>query len=220
MSHNKIKIGNAEPNKNSEISPSLGDLSNVSISSPQANQGLVYNGSTWESGSIGGGSEYIFLGEGASNDYSNTGNTGSVGVGDYWYIYDSSPQNTISNATLNVVSSTNWIESVTLPAGHYVFEAQFNCVLSATGGLTVAIYTTAGNRISANAYIGDALGNDDPASTLSASVEITSTMVSNNDNKIMLRVIAASNVAGYTGSPSQSNVPSEFNLLYIRKVGS
>ncbi len=221
MSHNKIKIGNAEPNKNSELSPSLNDLSNVSANSPQGGQGLVYNANgTWELGSIGGSTEYIFIGEGASDNYSNTGNTGSISVGNKWYIYDSSPQNTISGATLNTVSGTNWVESVTLPAGHYVFESQFNCVLSATGGLTLALYTTTGSRLSANAYIGDNLGSNDPSSTLSASVEITSAMVSNNQNIIMLYVVSATNVAGYTGTPAQGTTPSEYNLLFIRKVAT
>ena len=218
MSHNKVKIGTAEPDIDGNISPSLNDLSNVSISSPQSGHSLVYNGSSWETGAISGSTSYIFIGEGASNDYSNTGNTGNISVGNKWYLYDSSPQNTISGSTINKVSGTHWVETVTLPAGNYVFEAQFNCVLSATGGLTLALYTSTGSRLSANAFIGDNLTSSTPSSTISASVEITSTMVSNNQNLIQLQVIAASNVAGYTGSPSQGNIPSEFNLLYIRKV--
>ena len=218
MSHNKVKIGTAEPDIGGNIAPSLSDLSNVSISSPQSGHSLVYNGSSWETGAISGSTSYIFIWEGASDDYSNTGNSGNISVGNKWYLYDSSPQNTISGSTINKVSGTHWVETVTLPAGTYVFEAQFNCVLSATGGLTLALYTSTGSRLSANAFIGDSLASSTPSSTISASVEITSTMVSNNQNLIQLQVITASNVAGYTGSPSQGNTPSEFNLLYIRKV--
>ena len=218
VSHNKVKIGTSEPNINGEMTPSLSDLSNVSISSPQSGHSLVYNGSSWASGDVSSSTPYIFIGEGASNDYSNTGNTGNISVGHKWYLYDSSPKNTISGATINKVSGTHWIETVTLPVGYYILESQFNCNLSATGGLTLAIYNSTGTRFSSNAFIGDSLTSSTPSSTLTASFEITSSMVSGGNNSIQLSVIGVSNVAGYTGTPSQGNIPSEFNLLYIRKV--
>ena len=212
MSHNKVKIGSASPDITGGISPSLDDLSDVSISGPQSGHSLVYDGSAWGSSAISGSTSYIFIGEGASNAYSNTGNSGAISVGDKWYLYDSSPQNTISNATINKVSGTHWVENVTLPSGNYVFEGQFNCQLSATGGLTLALYDTSGNRLSANAYIGDSLSATTPPSTISASFGITS------NTTIQLQVVSLSNVADYTGLVSQGNVPSEHNLLYIRKV--
>lgn len=48
MSHNKIKIGSAEPSVSGAIDVTLNDLSNVSASSPANDQYLVYSGSSFD----------------------------------------------------------------------------------------------------------------------------------------------------------------------------
>ena len=222
MSHNEQKIGTAKPTIAGVITPSLSDLSDVSASSPNANDTLQYSGGSWSpvaSSGLSASTQYIYVGSGESNDYANTGNTGAVSVGDYWYVYDSSPAENISGASLNKVSGTNWVESVSLPAGHYVIEAQFHSAFTASGGLTLRAQTTTGSVLSAAAFIGADLSTDPQASLISARFEITSAMVSSNANKVALKVYDASNVAGYTGTtPTQGNTPSEYTYIYLRKV--
>ena len=47
MSHNKIKVGGQSPNTNGEITVALDNLSDVSASSPSANQVLKYMTDSW-----------------------------------------------------------------------------------------------------------------------------------------------------------------------------
>lgn len=46
MSHNKVKIGSAIPDRASELSVALGDLNNVSESTLQNGDYLIYNSTT------------------------------------------------------------------------------------------------------------------------------------------------------------------------------
>ena len=52
MSHNKVKVAGKSPNQEGDISVSLNDLNDVSITSVSTNQGLKYNGGTWANDSI------------------------------------------------------------------------------------------------------------------------------------------------------------------------
>ena len=47
MSHNKLKVGTAEPNITSSMSINVADLNDVS-GTPTTSQYLKYNGSSWE----------------------------------------------------------------------------------------------------------------------------------------------------------------------------
>jgi len=52
MSHNKVKVAGKSPSQTGDISVSLNDLNNVSITSVSTNEGLKYNGATWVNDSI------------------------------------------------------------------------------------------------------------------------------------------------------------------------
>ena len=92
MSHNDIKIGTSEPNRQGDLSVSIGDISDVSVSSPVDGEVLKFSGTAWSNSSSSVSGQYIWIGQGESNSYSNTGNTGAVSNGDAWYPYDSSPK--------------------------------------------------------------------------------------------------------------------------------
>ena len=64
--------------------------------------------------------------------------------------------NTISNATITKVSGTDWIESVTLPAGKYLVHGQW-CPSFSSAGLSIGgLYSTTSNAyVSELSSIGD-----------------------------------------------------------------
>ena len=226
MAHNNNKIGAASPNREGVITPQLNDLDNVSINAASSNQVLKWNSSnsTWENGAPPASTPYMFIGAGESNDYSNTGNTGAISSGDAWYLYDTSPQNNIPGATITKIASTDWIDYVTLPAGHYIVDAQFYATWTASGYLTAALYHSTnstpswGTRLSANGYIGATLNTNAISNVITGHFEITSTMVSNGQNNVRMQVVTSSNLAPYSGTPSQGTTPAEFNYLFLRQV--
>jgi len=131
MSHNKLTIGTATSDRTSSLSTSLSDLDDVSSTAPNSNEFLKWSGSEWEGGAGGGSSTgVIFIGEGSSQNYSGTNPAVGVDVS----LYDSSPINTISGAS--ITPSSNWISSVTLPAGTYLFEASVALTFTTTSTAT------------------------------------------------------------------------------------
>lgn len=130
MSHNKFKVSTVSADRTSSISLDLGDLGDVSSTSPSSGEFLEWGGTEWAGATPSGGSSgVIFIGEGASQDYNNSSSASSI-LGTNVEFYDSSPINTISGAT--ITSSSNWISSVTLPAGTYLFEAAIALTFSTT----------------------------------------------------------------------------------------
>ena len=124
MSHNRIKVGSAEPNSSGVISPELNDLSNVS-GSPSDGQVLKYNSSAWAPASESSGSaiEYIFYGHGESESYSDSP-ASNLNANSTVYIYDSSGVNTITGASVSTTATSGggggvWLGSVTIPSGTY-----------------------------------------------------------------------------------------------------
>ena len=230
MSHNDTKIGSAKPDRQGDISPSINDLGDVAVVSAASNQVLKYNSTSgdWENGGAPTNAPYMFIGAGESNDYSNTGNTGAISTGDAWYLYDSSPRNTISGASITKIGSTDWIDHVTLPAGHYVVDAQCYAEWSASGFLEFALFrstsatptwsTGATTQLSARAYIGAAISVNAFSNVVTGHFEITSAMVTAGENRVRVQVTSSSNLKSYDGATSQGTTPSEFNYLFIRQV--
>lgn len=135
MSHNSTKIGSSTPSRTSDVAINLGDLTDVSAGSPGAGDVLVWGGASWGAGGLmSAGSEMIFIGDGASNDYYTSGSNPAANVD--VNLHALSPINTIVGATINVETSPplgeNWIKSVTLPAGTYMFEAALALTFSVT----------------------------------------------------------------------------------------
>jgi hypothetical protein len=213
MSHNKIKIGSATPDQNGDVTLNLTDLSDVS-GTPSVDQFLKYNGSGWEP--VPGGSissvEYIFIGRGEASAYSNSPHgTGSFSSSDTIYVYDTAPSNTITGAT--ITKTSDWIESITLPAGNYAVSGQTNLIFSSSGYAAFGFYDSSNNRLSQLGVIGEnrssgAGGGGDLAYSI---LELTASTT------IKLRLYAISGTID-TGS-NQGNTPSEAGLIVIEKLG-
>ena len=218
MSHNKIKVAGQEPNVSGEISVSLDNLSNVNITSIADDQVLQYDSSSseWKNETLSGSTatvQYIQIGQGESNAYSNSGLT-TINANDEFRLYDSSPQNTITGATITNYLSTNWIEYVTLPAGTYQMIAQTRVEFSASGYFVyrfVSDPTGTPVDIGPYAVIGD--NADNYAQGVSQTLQAHFTLASSSN--VGFQVHAVSNVDTVA---NQGNTVSEFSYLFIEKV--
>jgi len=173
MSHNILKVDNQAPDANGNFTvtgKTLSDLNDVTITSVSTDHALKYNGTAWVNGNLpAGGSSYISIGNGEASNYTGTGladeyqpgkNRSGEGyanaVGCFTYFYDTAPLNTISNATITKVSGTDWIESITLPAGKYFVQGQWVPSFSSTGLSIGGLYSTTSNAyVSELASVGD-----------------------------------------------------------------
>ena len=210
MSHNINTLNGAEPNRAGEITQALNDLSDVSASSPNAGEVLLYSGGTWSASSASSASGgLINIGAGESNAYSNTG-ASSIGAGSDLYFYDSGATNTITGSTINYVTSTNWASSVELPAGNFMIWVRYGAEFSSTGYLGFAIYDSANTQLSNYAMIGaDTTTYHLPPSVLQVRLELTATTI------IKIRGLYGS---GLDTVSNQGNTPAEFSQLTILKV--
>lgn len=181
MSHNKIKLGTAEPNRAGELSPDLSDLNNVSSTAPTSGQYLKYNStsSEWEpdAGTSSSGStvSHIWIGEGASQTYPEAwANTNGV------YFYSSStPVNTITGATVSSSDTySNWYDTFNLPAGTYLIYARAQGDFSSSSGQFKYTVNAGGTDQAASGFSSDLSNtNQNPAIaqalfTLSGSADV------------------------------------------------
>jgi hypothetical protein len=217
MSHNTTKVKNVSADVSSDIDLSIDDLV---TGSPSDGDTISYTSGAWgftATSGLSGNAAYLLVGRGESNDYSNSGATGSPAVGDAWYFYDTSPDNQIG-ATLNITS--DWITSIDLPVGKYIVECQIYCEFTASGRLGTRLYRH-NTQISSTGTIGDSLTySDNQGSNCIGHIEITSSHVTNATNRLELRIDSLLNVADYTGAgTTQGTTPSQFSYLLILKVG-
>lgn len=217
MSHNKLKIGTATPNKSGEMTVGLNDLSDVSAASPATDDLLQYNSTTgeWSNAVVAGASAgYIWIG-GKANAYSDSPAT-SLAANQTIYIWDDAPINTISGSSISVTSGSidpyenDWVQTITLPAGKYVIRAQTSFVFSASGYAVYQIFTGS-TAVSGYGVVGTNRGtNYGPSnSTAIAFVDISTNTTYN------LEMTTSSNVDTVT---AQGNTPSEYGLIYIEKL--
>lgn len=211
MSHNKIKVGTATPNASGDVTLNLTNLSDVS-GTPSTDQYLKYDGSGWTpvSAAAGGEVEFIFIGHGESNAYSNSphGSGAFTSVSDL-YVYDTTPTNTITGAT--ITSSSNWISSITLPAGNYLVSGQTLLEFSSSGYAVFAFYSSINTRLSQSGVIGTNRTTYHGAGDLAYSIiELTS------QTTIKLRLEAMGGTID-TGT-NQGNTPSEHGIIIIEKL--
>jgi len=209
MSHNKIKIGTAEPDVSGNIAPSLSDLSNVSSTSPSDGQYLRYSSSSseWEpnTGSSTSTSSVptIFIGEGASQTYPEAwANNNGV------YFYSSStPVNTISNATVTSSDSyANWYDTFTLPSGTYLVYARAQGDFSSSTGEFKYTVNTNGTDRAASGFSTD-LSNTNQNPTIAQALFTLSTSTSTK-----IEITGLSN--GGTASTNQAL----YGFIMIQKV--
>ena len=202
MSHNNVKVGASEPNRQGQISQALGDLSDVSASSPSTGDTLRFNDSSsrWETG--GAATQMALFGTGQSVAYPTGGSAISTNVDLEFYgrAYDG------VGAT---GTYTGWFNSITLPAGEYILTAVSGISMSAsTGEVSYRWYDQA-----AGAYLGTTgiVGDDDldVGSPCIAYVDPTSATA------YSVRVTAASNVNTLA---SQGNRAGERSFIEVRKM--
>ena len=210
MSHNTPKIGTATQDRVGALDTAINDLSDVS-GSPSNNQTLVYTGGAWSPGGVPATTEHIFIGRGEADAYTNTGQTGAAtpAVSDTWYFYDSNPIENIAGASLTKVGATNWIESITLPAGQFTIFSQHHATFSASGYLAIRWYDGA-TEASGRGMIGEDLSTfGGSASNSMGFIDLSSPAT------ITCKIDLVSNADTIT---NQANIPSEFGYVLIRKV--
>lgn len=216
MSHNKIKVAGQAPNKAGEITVNVGDLNDVTVTSAGAGQYLQYSGTTWENvtPSLGTG-EFILFGQGETNNYSNSG-AANLNAGTTLRLYDTSPINTISGATLNVTSGSananenNWLTSIDLPAGDYLLTAGVGVEFSASGYLGFKFHDGS-NNASHIAYTGESVTTFDGAAGF-----IQSYLSLSSADTLTFQIHA---VSGVDTIANQGSTISEFTQIMIIQVG-
>ena len=211
MSHNKIKVGSATPDANGDVTLNLDNLSDVS-GTPSTDQYLQYDGSGWAPVSASASSEveFIFIGHGESNAYSNSPHgTGAFTSSSDLYVYDTSPTSTITGAT--ITSSSNWISSITLPAGNYIVSGQTLLEFSSSGYAAYAFHDSSNNVLTQVGVIGTNRGGSyGGAGDLAYSI-----IELGSQTTIKLRLRAQS---GLDTGTNQGNTPSEHGIIIIEKL--
>ena len=215
MSYNNIKVNNEKPDSSGNVTVDLEDVNDISISSLANNQVLRYNGTNWVNSSESLTKEYLFIGEGSSQDYANSGRSGSISNSHYAAIYDSSPVNTIANASFSYKdndSSTNWIHYITLPAGKYNALGQTRFEFSASGYIAYNLTKSSNTAwLTPLAVIGQNTTQYEGApATMQGYFELTSSTA------VYFRLRYVSNAESVA---NQGNMPAEHTYLYIEKVG-
>ena len=216
MSHNKIKVANQEPDDSGNISLSsltIGDLSNVTITTPSTDQVIKYDGSGYVNATAPAGAmEYILLGQGESDAYSAYSNSpaSSMSNGQTIQIYDTAPINTITGSTLN--STGDWYNSLSLPTGKYHIMIQTRVVFSASGYLVAGLMYFSSPR-SSNLVIGD----NSSSYAGGVSTTISSYLNATSGHTYNLEIIASSNIDSVA---NQGNTISEFTSILIVKLST
>lgn len=206
MSHNKNTVNNIEPNRAGEINQSLSDLDDVSTSGLVAGDTLKYNGVNFVNVPLTN-TQYLLIGRGESSAYSNSGAT-TIANGDDLYLYDTAPLNTINGASINKISGTDWIETVTLPIGKYQVLSNCRVNFSASGEFEWTLHNGSLAR-TGRAIIGESISNYNYSSTISSSFYITSI------ETMRIRIIDTASVSTVA---NQGTTISEFSSLYIEKL--
>lgn len=211
MSHNKITVANQNPDSAGNVSIDISNMSDVNISTPADSQVLQYStsASEWQNQTLALGSGLLVLGQGDSDAYSNSG-ASSMSGDVYLYAPSASIVNTLG-ATITKYLATDWVTSITLPAGSYFAQLTYRVEFSSSGYFNFGLTDTTGTtEYTTKAYIGeDRTTIDNAASTAIGYFELASstTIVIYNNNSSGVNTVAA-----------QGNTPAEFSTLLIRGV--
>jgi len=213
MSHNKIKVAGQEPDASGDISLSsltIGDLSNVTITTPSTDQVIKYDGAGYVNAAAPAGAmEYILLGQGESDAYSNSPAT-SMSNGQTIHIYDTAPINTITGSTL--YSTGDWYNSLSLPTGKYHIMIQTRVEFSASGYLVAGLMYLSSPR-SSNLVIGD----NSSSYAGGVSTTISSYLEATSGHSYNLEIISSSNIDSVA---NQGNTIAEFTSILIVKLST
>lgn len=209
MSHNKISVGNQNPDSSGNVSIELNDLNNVNTT-PANNDYLKYVSASgeWQSAASAATDteiEHIWIGSGTSATYPESWTNGN----DVYFYSSTTPTNTISNATVTSSDSySNWYDEFNLPAGTYfVYTRIQGDFSSSTGYLTYKIRDGSAN-VAPDGY-SVASGNSSEFPQLIQTIfEIGSSAT------ITVRLTAVS------GAASASTAQSLYGFILIQKVKS
>tara|TARA_Y100000592_G_scaffold76799_1_gene120304 strand:+ start:2212 stop:2895 length:684 start_codon:yes stop_codon:yes gene_type:complete len=226
MSHNKIKVAGQSPNTSGEVSVSLNNLSDVSAASPSNDDVLKYSSGSWVNSTISSLSttvQFIYIGEGASDNYFNSGLT-TIGQGDELRLYDTSPTNTITGATITKEGSTDWIKYITLPAGEYQVISQVRVKFSASGYLVYRVVEDpTGTKSDLTPY--SVIGENADSYAQGVSQTLQGYLNLSTSTEIGLCIEGVQNVDPVSVTDSQGNVTypqgdiiSQFSYLFIEKL--
>lgn len=216
MSHNANKVNSQEPDRAGSISQTFSNLSDVSLTSPQTNDYIQYDGTNFINISgVNATFGYILIGQGESNAYSNSG-ASDLAVGSEVRFYDTNEINTIAGATVNKYSTTEWVDYISLPAGNYVIGCSARVEFSSSGHFVFELWSGTGSTsswttdVTAHASVGEDLASYDNApGYLLQFFDLPSA------RDVAVLVAANSGVASVA---NQGNTPSEYNQLFIMKV--
>lgn len=214
MSHNKISVGSATPDASGNITIALGDLSDINLSNIAENEVLKYDGANWiNSTPPAGTASYIWVGGNYSEHYGNSplGYNVEIPTGGPLYFYTNNEAvNTISGSSLTITNG--WLESITLPPGNYLLQAQTMLRFQSSGYMSYCFQDSAGNRISQYGVVGDSRGLTYGPSNSNAMGYVTFT----EETTIEVVLVAQSGLYQYT--TSHGNLASEFGLIYIEAL--
>ena len=210
MSHNKVTVAGQKPDANGSITVPFVSTDQIT-GTPATNDYLKWNGTYWEptaNASLTTGVGHIFIGQGESDNYSNSPHgTGSFSANNQIYFYDSSPVNTITGAT--ITSSSGWISSITLPAGDYLIHAKTLFEFSADGYCLYALYDGS-TRLTPGGVVGELRSPYNGGSDIAMGIiQLASSTT------ITIKIQALSNVDNGT---AQGTTPSKHNLISIEKL--
>jgi len=149
----------------------------------------------------------ILIGRNHSQAYDSNPASPTLGAGDTLYIYDSSPINTISGASIS--SSNDWVSGVTLPAGTYIMSILFSVVFTASGSFQFG-FKQGSSWVGSLASCG---GNKNVY--LSGSGVSVNTQVLTSDTDYTFNSFSVSNVESVA---NQGNVPSEQSYVLIQQL--
>jgi hypothetical protein len=217
MSHNANTINTKEPDRTGAISQALSDLNDVTVTSVADGQFMQYDNtaSAWKNVAqpTATSFNYMQIGAGSSDDYTESGAGANITVGDKLRFYAPSSVliNNIVGASVN--SSSDWIDYVTLPAGNYLFFVTYGVEFSGSGYLVYVLMADSGSGYvlqASNAVIGP----DTTTYDSSASQIVTYLSFSGTTDV----AVEAQHVSLVSAVNAQGNTPSERGSLMILKV--
>jgi hypothetical protein len=205
MAYNKIKVAGQVPDSNGEITVSVENLDDVTITSVAADQVLQYDSgsSSWinaDTTALSGGT-VLFIGDGTSTAYPTGGSALANNVDLHFY-----------NVVYNGVSATvgsGWIDSITLPAGSYLCSAVAGITFSTSNGVATYRFHDGSN------FFGTQGNVKDDADTIGAS----SAGYITSGSSITISVRLNSAPTDVNTLAAQGNRQGEYGYIEIRKLG-
>ena len=148
MSHNKISVNAQTPDRAGQITQSINDLDDVSISGVANNQFLSYSTASSAWGNTGAlVSTMAMIGDGSSQSYPTGGSAigAAVALEFYGPLYNG----------IGATIGTGWINSITLAAGDYSCTAVSGVTMSSSTGVVTFRWHDGAALVGTTGSVGD-----------------------------------------------------------------